>query len=75
MNDSLLTADRIVHLKIVMISLVAAITVVIVGANAKIGEIKSAQFQTASVAMKGASPLRADLFVIVEISDIENVQN
>ena len=62
MNDSLLTANRTVHLKIVMVSFAAAIMVVVVGMNARTTEVSSTEIQTNSDAVKVATPLSHQSF-------------
>ncbi len=42
MNHSLVTADRTTHLKIVVVSLVAAIAVILVGVTARISDTGTA---------------------------------
>jgi hypothetical protein len=42
MNHSLVTADRTTHLKIVAVSLIAAIAVILVGVTARIADTNSA---------------------------------
>jgi hypothetical protein len=49
MNFSLLTADRMTHVKIVAVALVAATVVTVVGLTARVGD-------TTSVASKSATP-------------------
>jgi hypothetical protein len=51
MNHSLMTADRTTHLKMVVVSLVAAIIVVVVGISARLSETRetTARLQSAPV--------------------------
>jgi len=50
MNFSLLTADRMTHVKIVAVALVAATVVTVVGLTARVGD-------NTSVASKAAAPV------------------
>ena len=57
MNHSLVTADRTTHLKIVAVSLVAAIAVILVGVTARVTDTgASASFQAHGPALKAGKP-------------------
>jgi hypothetical protein len=58
MNHSLVTADRSTHLKIVAISLVAAIAVILVGVTARISDTNtaSANLQAHGPVIKAGKP-------------------
>ena len=58
MNHSLVTADRTTHLKIVAISLVAAIAVILVGITARVTETgtASANIQAHGPIIKAGKP-------------------
>jgi len=58
MNHSLVTADRTTHLKIVAVSLVAAIAVILVGITARISEpgSASAKLESHGPVLKAGKP-------------------
>ena len=57
MNHSLVTADRTTHLKIVAVSLVAAIAVVLVGVSARITDTgASAKLEAHGPVLKAGKP-------------------
>jgi cytochrome oxidase Cu insertion factor (SCO1/SenC/PrrC family) len=57
MNHSLVTADRTTHLKIVAVSLVAAIAVVLVGITARVTDSgSSANLQAHGPVLKAGKP-------------------
>jgi len=57
MNHSLVTADRTTHLKIVAVSLVAAIAVILVGVTARVTDNgASANFQAHGPVIKAGKP-------------------
>lgn len=57
MNHSLVTADRTTHLKIVVLSLIAAIVVVLVGLTARLAETGTATARIeAPVVVKAGTP-------------------
>ena len=58
MNHSLVTADRTTHLKIVAVSLVAAIAVILVGVTARIADngIASAKLESHGPVLKAGKP-------------------
>lgn len=57
MNHSLVTADRTTHLKIVAVSLVAAIAVVLVGITARVTDTgASANLQAHGPVLKAGKP-------------------
>ena len=57
MNHSLVTADRTTHLKIVAVSLVAAIVVVLVGITARVTDTSaSANLQAHGPVLKAGKP-------------------
>ena len=57
MNHSLVTADRTTHLKIVAVSLVAAIAVILVGITARVSETgASANLQAHGPIVKAVKP-------------------
>jgi hypothetical protein len=58
MNHSLATADRITHLKVVVVALVAAIIVVAVGITARFTamDIETARVRTQSIVVKAGAP-------------------
>jgi len=57
MNHSLVTADRTTHLKIVAVSLVAAIAVILVGVTARVTDTgASANLQTHGPVLKAGKP-------------------
>ena len=57
MNHSLVTADRTTHLKIVAVSLVAAIAVVLVGITARVTDTgASANLQAHGQVLKAGKP-------------------
>ena len=56
MNYSLLAAGRTTHLKIVVVALVAAITFVVVGINARTSDIATARVQTDGIVVKAGQP-------------------
>jgi hypothetical protein len=58
MNHSLVTADRTTHLKIVAVSLIAAIAVIMVGITARIAEpdTASARLETQGPVLKAGKP-------------------
>lgn len=69
MNHSLVTADRTTHLKIVAVSLVAAIAVILVGVSARISDTGA----TASVEAKGPV-LKAGKPATVTVRDTSTIQ-
>jgi hypothetical protein len=58
MNHSLVTADRTTHLKIVAVSLIAAIAVILVGVTARISDTgnASAKLETQGPVLKAGKP-------------------
>ena len=57
MNHSLVTADRTTHLKIVAVSLVAAIAVIVVGITARVADNgASASLQAHGPVLKAGKP-------------------
>jgi hypothetical protein len=57
MNHSLVTADRTTHLKIVAVSLVAAIAVIVVGITARVTDTSaSANLQAHGPVLKAGKP-------------------
>jgi len=58
MNHSLVTADRTTHLKIVAVSLIAAIAVIMVGITARIADTgtASAKLETRGPVLKAGKP-------------------
>ena len=57
MNHSLVTADRTTHLKIVAVSLVAAIAVILVGVTARITDTSTtARLETHGPVLKAGKP-------------------
>jgi hypothetical protein len=57
MNHSLVTADRATHLKIVAVSLVAAIAVILVGVTARISDTgASTNLQAQGPVLKAGKP-------------------
>ena len=57
MNHSLVTADRTTHLKIVAVSLVAAIAVILVGVSARITDTSStAKLEANGPVLKAGKP-------------------
>ena len=58
MNHSLVTADRTTHLKIVAVSLIAAIAVILVGITARItdGDTTTARLETQGPVLKAGKP-------------------
>ena len=58
MNHSLVTADRTTHLKIVAVSLVAAIAVILVGITARVTDTGSAtaKLETHGPVLKAGKP-------------------
>ena len=58
MNHSLVTADRTTHLKIVAVSLIAAIAVILVGVTARISDSgnTSAKVETQGPVLKAGKP-------------------
>lgn len=58
MNHSLVTADRMTHLKIVAVSLIAAIAVIMVGITARITDTgtASAKLETHGPVLKAGKP-------------------
>jgi len=57
MNHSLVTADRTTHLKIVAVSLVAAIAVIVVGITARVTDTgASANLQAHGPVLKAGKP-------------------
>ena len=57
MNHSLVTADRTTHLKIVAVSLVAAIAVILVGVTARISDTgASAKIEANGPVLKAGKP-------------------
>ena len=58
MNHSLVTADRTTHLKIVAVSLVAAIAVILVGVTARIADTgtTSAKLESHGPVLKAGKP-------------------
>ena len=58
MNHSLVTADRTTHLKIVAVSLIAAIAVILVGVTARISDTgsTSAKVETQGPVLKAGKP-------------------
>ena len=62
MNHSLVTADRTTHLKIVAVSLVAAIAVILVGVTARVTDKSgaSANLQAHGPVLKAGKPADRD---------------
>jgi len=58
MNHSIITADRTTHLKIVAVSLIAAIAVILVGITARITDTgtASAKLETHGPVLKAGKP-------------------
>ena len=57
MNHSLVTADRTTHLKIVAVSLVAAIAVILVGVTARISDTgATAKYEANGPVLKAGKP-------------------
>jgi len=58
MNHSIITADRTTHLKIVAVSLVAAIAVIVVGVTARVTDTSgaSANLQAHGPVLKAGKP-------------------
>ena len=58
MNHSLVTADRTTHLKIVAVSLVAAIAVILVGITARVSDTggATAKFEAHGPVLKAGKP-------------------
>lgn len=58
MNHSLVTADRTTHLKIVAVSLVAAIAVIMVGVTARVTDNSSltAKYEANGMVLKAGKP-------------------
>ena len=58
MNHSIITADRTTHLKIVAVSLVAAIAVILVGVTARVSDTStaSANLQAHGPVIKAGKP-------------------
>ena len=58
MNHSLVTADRTTHMKIVAVSLIAAIAVILVGVTARISDTgnTSAKVETQGPVVKAGKP-------------------
>lgn len=56
MNYSLLAAGRTIHLKIIVVALVAAITFIVIGINAGTSHIATARIQTGGIVLKAAQP-------------------
>ena len=58
MNHSLVTADRTTHMKIVAVSLIAAIAVILVGVTARISDTgnTSAKVETQGPVLKAGKP-------------------
>jgi len=57
MNHSLVTADRTTHLKIVAVSLIAAIAVILVGVTARISDTgTSAKLEANGPVLKAGKP-------------------
>jgi len=57
MNHSLVTADRTTHLKIVAVSLVAAIAVILVGVTARISDTGvNAKYEANGPVLKAGKP-------------------
>ena len=70
MNHSLVTADRTTHMKIVAVSLVAAIAVILVGITARIADTG-----TASVKLEAHGPvLKAGKNSVVTSRDGSSIQ-
>jgi len=59
MNHSLLSADRLTHVKILAVALVAAVVMVAVGITGRIGDTSgaSARNQTGYVVVKAGKPV------------------
>ncbi len=57
MNHSLITADGTTHLKIVVVSLIAAIAVVVVGLSSRMTESGSALRSAQSLHVKSGKPI------------------
>jgi hypothetical protein len=58
MNHSLVTADRTTHLKIVAVSLIAAIAVILVGITARLADpdVTSARMEAHGPVLKAGKP-------------------
>jgi hypothetical protein len=57
-NSSIFTADRMTHLKIVVVSLIASIAVLAVGISARMGsDPTTLQASTAPVVVKAGKPM------------------
>ena len=56
MNHSLVTADRTTHLKIVAVSLIAAIAVILVGVTARITDNGTARMEAHGPVLKAGKP-------------------
>ena len=57
MNHSLVTADRTTHLKIVAVSLVAAIAVILAGVTARISDTgATAKYEASGPVLKAGKP-------------------
>jgi hypothetical protein len=56
MNHSLVTADRTTHLKIVAVSLIAAIAVILVGVTARITDNGAARMEAHGPVLKAGKP-------------------
>ena len=58
MNHSLVTADRTTHLKIVAVSLVAAIAVIMVGVTARVTDTSgaTAKYEAGAPVLKAGKP-------------------
>ena len=58
MNHSLITADRTTHLKIVAVSLIAAIAVVVIGITARISDtdVANARLEAQGPVLKAGKP-------------------
>jgi hypothetical protein len=70
MNHSLVTADRTTHLKIVAVSLVAAIAVILVGITARIADTG-----TATAKLESHGPvLKAGKISVVTARDGSSIQ-
>jgi hypothetical protein len=70
MNHSIITADRTTHLKIVAVSLVAAIAVILVGITARISDTG-----TASAKLEAHGPvLKAGKNSVVTFRDGSSIQ-
>ena len=56
MNHSLVTADRTTHLKIVAVSLIAAIAVILVGVTARVTDNGTARMEAQGPVLKAGKP-------------------